>query len=159
MQIEPIRHSVTVPIAAAEAFLLFTGNMQKWWPCEAVGIKPHVAIVLEPYPDGRWYEVDEDGLETNWGRVLEWQSPHRLLLGWQLDANFAYHPQLITEVEICFTALDDGATQIVLEHRRLERFAERAVEVRGALDGGWPGVLSGFAEMVAADQNSEAEHG
>ena len=159
MQIEPIRHSVTVSIARQAAFDLFTGNMQKWWPCKAVGIKPHVLIVLEPYPEGRWYEVDEDGLQTNWGKVLEWQAPHRLLLGWQLDANFDYDAKLVTEVEISFTALDDGATEVLLEHRCLERFAARAVETRNALDGGWPGVLSGFADMVSADLKSEVEHG
>jgi uncharacterized protein YndB with AHSA1/START domain len=78
---------------------------------------------------------------------LLWEPPSRLILAWQVDANWKYDPTLVTEVEVVFTALEGGGTRVDLEHRNLERFGDQGARVREAIgaDGGWLGILKSFA--------------
>jgi glutathione S-transferase len=103
MTIAPIVQSVTVAVLPDRAFTLFTGSMGCWWKRGmTIGAKPHEEVVIEPHPGGRWFERDEDGAETDWGKVLAWEPPGRVLLGWQIDATFKHDPDLTTEVEVTF---------------------------------------------------------
>ena len=100
MTVAPIVKSVSVPLPPARCFTLFTSHMDRWWkPDMHIAATPYRTIVIEPHAEGRWFEVDEDGHETQWGRVLAWEPPHRLLLGWQLNARFQFDPDFLTEVE------------------------------------------------------------
>jgi len=103
--------------------------------------------VLEGRPGGRWYEVGTDAAECEWGKVLLWEPPTRLILAWQVDANWKYDPTLVTEVEVVFTALEGGGTRVDLEHRNLARFGDQGQRVRDAIssDRGWLGILNSFA--------------
>ena len=69
------------------------------------------------------------------------------MLVWQLSADWKYDPGLHTEIEVRFTAEDDGRTRVELEHRKLENYAERAEQMRMILgsDDGWGGLLRRFA--------------
>ena len=144
-----VRQSVVVDAPRDRAFAVFTEGMSSWWPMDAysIGARPMVAAVLEPRDGGRWYERSEDGSETEWGRVLAWEPPDRVVLVWQLSAEWAYDPGLHTELEVRFTAEDDGRTRVELEHRKLENYAERADQMRMILgsDDGWGGLLRRFA--------------
>jgi len=149
MSIAPIVCKVMVNAPPNRAFEIFTGQMAKWWPSgRTVGDKPHVAIVIEPTSGGRWFETDADGTETNWGKVLKWEPPSRVVLGWQLNGNFEYDASLITELELTFTPAEGDKTLVVLEHRDLERFGADAEKIAGRLGGGWPTFLSLFAAVV-----------
>ena len=90
-----------------------------------IGKKPAASVTLDPVPGGKWVERDEDGVETQWGKVLSWEPPGRLLLGWQLNSQFTFDPNLVTEVELTFAANGSG-TLVTLEHRNLERFGDAA---------------------------------
>ena len=79
MSIAPIIRSVDTNAAPERAFALFTSRMLEWWARGTIGAKPPVAIIMEPRPGGRWFERDADGAETQWGDVLEWDPPRRLL--------------------------------------------------------------------------------
>ena len=152
MSIAPIVRSVAVRVEPAGAFELFTSRIQEWWPKgKTIGREPHVAIVLEPWAEGRWFERDAQGNETQWGKVLCWEPPHRLLLAWQIGADWAYQPQLLTEVELSFRAQAAGGTLVTLEHRHLERLGADAARVREMLDGGWPTLLGEFQKIT--DEN------
>ena len=59
-------------------------------------------MVIEPKADGRWYELGLDGVECEVGKVLVWDPPGRLVLGWQLRDDWTFDPELITEVDIRF---------------------------------------------------------
>jgi hypothetical protein len=151
MTIAPIMRQVQVKAAPARAFALFAAHMGDWWPkTHTIGKKPFAAIVVEPHAGGRWLERDADGAETHWGKVLAWEPPGRLLLGWQIDSKFAYDPALMTEVELTFAAAEGGGTLVTLEHRNLERFGADAERIAEVLRGGWPGVVELFRNYADA---------
>lgn len=156
MSIAPVVHVIEVRPDPARSFELFTRHIGAWWVGNTVGSKPHVAIVLEPHAGGRWFERDADGAETPWGKVLAWEPPSRLLLGWQLDSQFRYDPDILTEVEVGFTPLPDGGTRVRLEHRNLERYGDAADRIAKALGDGWPTQLGGFERFTLAPM--EATH-
>ncbi len=148
-----VRQSIVVDAPRERAFTVFTEGMSSWWPMDSYSIAPGpmAAAVVEPHEGGRWYERSEDGSETEWGRVLAWDPPERLVLVWQLSADWRYDPGLHTEVEVRFTAEGDDRTRVELEHRRLEAYAQRAEQMRMILgsDNGWNGLLRRFGDAAA----------
>ena len=149
MSIAPIVHSLEVKAAPARAFELYTQHMERWWPQgRTVGKNPHVAIVLEPRFGGAWFERDAEGTETHWGKVLAWEPPSRLVLAWQLTAQWTYDPDFVTEVEMTFAPLDGGGTRVTLEHRNLERFGATAQQHAESLNGGWPRFLDAYSQYT-----------
>ena len=144
-----VRSEVVVQAPADRAFRVFTEKMVTWWPqSHHVGKSEMKQIVLEPRPKGRWGEIGADGKETRWGHVLVFDPPKRLVLAWQLNAEWAFDENLITEVEVNFTPAGEGRTRVALEHRNLERFGAKEADVKKAVgsDGGWPLLLRAFAE-------------
>jgi uncharacterized protein YndB with AHSA1/START domain len=144
MSIAPIECTVQVKLAPARAFDLFASHMQHWWP-KGIGKAPHAAIVVEPRAGGQWFERDAAGNETHWGKVLVWEPPSRLLLGWQINSGWSFDPDLLTEVEVTFAAAAGGGTLVTLVHRNLERFGTEAAAHTEKLRGGWPTRLGEFA--------------
>ena len=151
--VEPVRKTIRVQATPSRAFEVFTARMGRWWlPSHSINPSksPIDDVVIEPHAGGRWYERGADGSECDWGRVLLWQPPTRLILAWQLDAQWQFNPDLQTEIEVSFTAQPAGVTQITLEHRGLERLGDAAGEVRAAIDSpnGWSGLLERFAGSI-----------
>ncbi len=149
----PVRKTLSVKAPANHCFDVFTGSMGRWWPpSHSTSKSPLKDVVVEPRAGGRWFEKGEDGTETDWGKVLAWDPPARLLLAWQLGADWAYDPDFETEVEVSFTPADDGTTTVVLEHRHLERFGAAAQGVRDAIDspGGWGSIMAEFQRVAEA---------
>src|SRR6266540_3407029 len=112
-------------------------------------------IVIEPKAGGRWYERGEDGSTCDWGRVLSWEPPMRLVLSWEITADWKHDPNLKTELEVRFVAEGKNATCVELEHRRLDLYGARGDEMRGIFDSemGWKGLLDAFA--ASASQSKE----
>ena len=125
--IAPVTYSVTVPIPARRAFTLFTEGFNTWWIGHHIGEAELAEAVIEPRVDGRWYERGVDGTECDWGKVLVWESPGRIVLTWQLNGEFKYDPDLshASEVEVRFTEAD-GQTTVDFEHRYIERLGATA---------------------------------
>jgi Activator of Hsp90 ATPase homolog 1-like protein len=145
---EPVRRSVVVRTDVERAFAAFTGRIGRWWPrSHTIGSVPQADVILEPRPGGRWYERATDGSECEWGKVLVWDPPGRLILAWQLDANWKYDPALVLEVEVTFTPVETAVTRVDLEHRNLERYGARAPIVRDMIgsDRGWLAILKSYA--------------
>jgi hypothetical protein len=78
--------------------------------------------------------------------VLAWEPPVRLLLAWQITAEWRFDPNLLTEVEVRFTA-DGTGTLVELEHR-LDGYGAAAVQMHEVFDGpnAWMGLLESFAK-------------
>jgi hypothetical protein len=145
----PIRKSFVVRADPTKAFQVFAHRMHDWSPAVQTLTGSRKDIVIEPKPKGRWYEVGEGGKEADWGHVIEWQPPHRMLLAWQLDANYSYNPDFVTEVEVRFTA-EGAGTRVDFEHRNLERFGEVGPEFFAGLDGsgGWSGSIAQYVALL-----------
>ena len=145
MTIAPIIQSVTVAVPPRRAFDLFTGRMGEWWHNEHhIGEKPFAAIEIEPRTGGRWFERDADGSESPWGKVLDWDPPHRVVLAWQLTGDFRYDADFVTELEIGFEPAD-GGTRVTLTHRDLHLFGASAASMLRAMTDGWAMLLAGYA--------------
>ena len=145
--------ALTVPANPDRAFEVFTAGFGSWWPkTHHIGSSPLVDAVIEPGVGGRWYGKHEDGSETPWGDVLVWNPPARLVLAWRITKTWGYDPELLTEVDVRFTAAGDGQTRIDFEHRGLERFGDTddAKATIVSMDGGWGMILEGFQAVVAA---------
>lgn len=153
MTITPITQSVTVNAPPARCFELFTSRMGDWWPKDQTLSKgPYKTLVIEPKAGGRWYETDSTDKVLQWGNVLDWEPPHRLLLAWRLNSSFAYDPTLMTEVEITFKAAGAGKTQMTLEHRDLEKLGKDAEKFTAMLAGGWAGHLKTVAKFIESQK-------
>jgi Activator of Hsp90 ATPase homolog 1-like protein len=152
ISVAPVRKTVRVAAAAAHAFEAFASGIGRWWPAShSIGASPIKDVVIEPRAGGRWYERGQDGSECDWGVVLAWEPPGRLLLGWHLDAEFRRNPATATEVELRFIAESPTVTRVELEHRGLERLGEAASVLRGKIDSpnGWTEILERYRDAAA----------
>ena len=153
MSIAPVKCSVEVKASPSQAFELFAENMGAWWPRgKTPADKPHAELIVEPKPNGRWFERDADGRETQWGKVLAWEPPRRLLLGWQLNHKFQFDAHVLMEVEILFEELAAGGTCVRLEHRDLEQLGAEAESFAGKIGSGWPERMRNFATYTVTQR-------
>jgi uncharacterized protein YndB with AHSA1/START domain len=148
----PVRKSIQVNASAEHAFRVFTEDFDSWWPrSHHIGDAPMKKAVIETAAGGRCYSEQTDGKECDWGTVLVWEPPRRLVIAWQITPSWKYEPDITksSEVEVRFTPESDGTTHVDLEHRNFHRHgAGAAVEaMRKAVDSpdGWIGLLRLFA--------------
>lgn len=147
--IAPIRKQILVAAPQERVFRVFTQKLEAWWPREHhIGKSPMRTAIIEPQPGGRWYEVGEDDTQCDWGKVLAWEPPARLVLTWQITAAWTYDPAFVTELEVVFHPEGTGKTRVELEHRYLERYGEAAGQMRAVLDQGWEGTLAQYERAV-----------
>jgi uncharacterized protein YndB with AHSA1/START domain len=140
------------------AWRVFTERMGTWWPLAVykIGKVNAVDAVIEPRVGGRWYERGEDGSTCDWGSVLVWEPPSRLVLSWDVSADWQYDPELKTEIEIRFIAVGEDGTRVELEHRKLDRYGARRDEMRRIFDteGDWGRLLAMFAARAAEGEGA-----
>lgn len=146
--VQPVRKSVTVPLGVTQAFELFTAGLDRWWPTatHSIGRDRVRCCALEPRVGGAVYEEHEDGTRCEWGRVLRWEPPERLVVSWHPGRD----PEQAQEVEVRFLEATGGA-RVELEHRGWERLGEDALEVRDRYDEGWVPVLGAFTEAAETE--------
>ncbi|MGH6734489.1 MAG: SRPBCC family protein [Methyloceanibacter sp.] len=157
IEVASVRKTVTVKAGQERAFEVFAAC--RWWQKEhsilASG-SPQKEVIIEPRVGGRWFERGEDRSECLWGEVLAWDPPNRMVLGWQINGNFQFDPNAVSEVEVRFIPEGDDTTRVELEHRHLERFGETAAALRAALDSpqGWSTSITRFAELTGLETSS-----
>jgi uncharacterized protein YndB with AHSA1/START domain len=148
-----VRREVTVEVAVERAFDVFTRRLDAWWPHDShhIGATPAIAV-LEPHVDGRCYSLAEDGTQCDWGRVLVFEPPQRLVFAWLLTPDWQYEADSAraSDVEVTFTALSPSRTQVVLTHRGFERYASGGDVMRAQVDGagGWGLLVDLYARRV-----------
>ena len=155
--VEPVIRSIRVAAPPARAFEIFSTGIDRWWiPTHSIlaSKSPQASVAIEPRVGGRWYERGQDGSECDWGHVLAWEPPRRLVLAWQLDSRWEFDPLLVTEVEVRFDAEPGGGTTVTLEHRNIDRLGADADEFRKKVDApnGWGAILNLVAASVAAKE-------
>ena len=144
----PVRKTIQVQASQARAFEVFTARLAAWWPKDHhIGKVDMQEPVIEPRQGGRWYEKGADGTECNWGEVLVWEPPSKLVLSWRINSKFQIDDEVESEVEVRFIAESPNATRVELEHRILAADAEA---IRSAVDSpmGWSGLLATYAKLI-----------
>jgi len=148
-----VRKAVSVQAPPAVAWRVFTEQMGSWWPLAnyKIGKANAVDAVIEPHVGGRWYERGDDGSTCDWGVVLSWEPPSRLVLSWDISADWQPDPTLKTEIEVRFIPVGKDGTRVELEHRLLDRYGARRDEMRRIFDteGDWGRLLQSFARVAA----------
>jgi uncharacterized protein YndB with AHSA1/START domain len=148
VSIAPVRKSAIVKAPIAHAFEVFTSGLTRWWPhSHGVGRKPIQKVLMEPYLGGRWLEIAEDGTETPVATITVWEPPHRLVMLWQISAQWKPDAAMRSEVDVRFTAEGTDVTRVELVHHRFETMgAEAGASMRKDVDGGWPGLIERFVQ-------------
>jgi uncharacterized protein YndB with AHSA1/START domain len=149
-----VRKVVSVEAPQEVAWRVFTEKMGTWWPLDnyKIGKAKAVDAVIEPHVGGRWYELGDDGSTCDWGRVLVWEPHSRLVLTWDINADWQPDPNLKTELELRFLVNGKNRTRVELEHRHLDRYGARRDEMRRIFEteGDWGRLLASFARVAAA---------
>jgi uncharacterized protein YndB with AHSA1/START domain len=150
-----VRRSIVVDAPIDRAFSVFTDGIDSWWPREhTIGSAPLAEMVLEQRVGGRAYGRDVEGGESDWGRVLIYEPPQRVVVSWDIDLTWKREldPAKASEFEVRFTAEGPERTRVELEHRHLERHGEGWEQMRDAVGspGGWNSGLEAFAKAAAA---------
>ncbi|HEX6497086.1 MAG TPA: SRPBCC family protein [Acidobacteriaceae bacterium] len=147
--------TIQVKAPIERAFSVFVEQMETWWPAtHHVGKTPFVAIFVEPRVGGRWYERNAEGAFCEWGTVLAWDPPHRVRFSWHVgpghdQPDWVFDPDMAkaSEVEIRFRSEGPSTTFVELEHSKIERHGEGAVQLRDMFDG--PGAWISILELFA----------
>ena len=145
-----VRREITVNAGQERAFEVFTAGFDSWWPrSHHIGRAELATAVIDP-DAGEWYELGTDGSRCDWGKILAYEPPARIVLEWRIGGAWVIEtdPEAYSEVDVTFTPEGD-ATRVTLEHRRLDRHtAPEALREAVGSDGGWPGLLRLYAEAV-----------
>ncbi|MGW1056567.1 SRPBCC family protein [Micromonospora rubida] len=143
-----LRSSLLVPASAERAFAVFTGALTDWWVREYTWSGPAALAKLgvEPRAGGMLYEIGPYGFRSDWGRVLTWDPPRRLVFTWQIgpDRVPVPDPAQASEVEVLFLPEGPERTRVEVEHRHFDRHGEAAEGYRQALTAGWHELLSRY---------------
>jgi uncharacterized protein YndB with AHSA1/START domain len=140
-----IQKSVTVAAPVETAFRVFTEEIGTWWPLKTKSIGQEHAedLVIEPREGGRVYERVRGGEEHDWGTVLTWEPPARLVFTW--------HPgrseETQQEVAVTFEAVNE-ATRVDLEQYGWDRLVATAADVPEHYSSGWDEILESYAESA-----------
>lgn len=147
-----VKKQIVVDTSQQRAFRTFTDGIDRWWPREHhIGESPLERMVVEPRAGGRWYSICKDGTQIEVGKVVTWEPPDRVVLTWQITAQWKFDPEFVTEVEVSFLVEGPRRTRVELEHRNLERYGADSETLKNMFesDEAWVATLAGFARATA----------
>lgn len=151
-----VRADIVVDVSAEEAFRLFTERFDQIKPREHNLLRADIAeSVFEPRAGGRIYDRGVDGSECQWGQVLAYVPPARILFTWGISPRWQLEadPARSSEVEIRFVPEAGLRTRVVIEHRHLDRHGQGWEGLADAVRGnhGWPLYLQRFRDASSKD--------
>ena len=124
---------------------VWTARIATWWPLDhTVTGQPGLAVILEGRPGGRIFERTPAGAEHDWGEVLAWEPPARLVYSWHLRRDRAD----ATEVEIRFVPVERSRTRVEIEHRAWQRLGAEGEAWRDRNRGGWSTLLPHYRKAA-----------
>jgi uncharacterized protein YndB with AHSA1/START domain len=148
--IAPVRKSVSVSVDPPQAFKFFTQNFAEWWPLSthSVALESAASLTFPAAVGDQIVETMADGTTSIWGTVLEVEAARRVAFSW--------HPgrssDLVTHVEVTFTADPTGGTVVELVHSGWEQWEDGATQAVGYHDG-WGVVLQAFVRRANVAAN------
>lgn len=142
-----VKKTLHVEVPIEKAFQVFTERMGSWWPAtHHIGATPFQDVIVEKRAGGRWFERDAKGAECEWGSVLAWEPPKKVVLAWHLQPDFKYSPDQAraSELALEFIAESPESTRVEFEHRNLDRHGEGWQKLRAGVDPGWTQILAQY---------------
>ena len=122
---DPLELEFRVECSPQHAFDVWANRASLWWPRDHTASGDSLAaFTYEPRVGGRIFERADDGTEHDWGEVLAWEPPQRLVYLWHMGAERAD----ATEVEVSFSASGE-ATLVKILHSGWERLGAEAASV------------------------------
>jgi uncharacterized protein YndB with AHSA1/START domain len=151
--ITDVRREVTVAATPQRAFDLFTTRIAEWWPADHhLATSPVVAMTVEPRIGGRLYDTCEDGSESVWGQVTEWDPPAGFTFAWMINGSWQLENDVDKASRVTVTFAAEGeSTRVTVVHRdfwRMPQGGQGMADAVGAADG-WGSGLTKFAEFAA----------
>jgi len=146
-----VKRTLRVGVPIDRAFRVLTEKMGAWWPAtHHIGKTPFTEVVVEPRAGGRWFERGSDGAECEWGTVLVYEPPKRVVFSWHLQKDWKFDPDMSRASEVCFEFVAEGpeTTRLDFEHRHLERHGEDWEKIRDGVKEGWGAVLEPYARLL-----------
>lgn len=144
--------SVMLRRPAETAFRVFTEGVADWWVREFTWSGPECLqkMGFEPRLGGMAYEIGPYGFRLDWGRIVVWEPPQRLVFTWHIAPDRVPHPDpaRASEVEVHFHPGRDG-THVDLEHRGFDRHGPDAEGYWRTMTTGWGELLARYAEVAA----------
>jgi uncharacterized protein YndB with AHSA1/START domain len=152
--VDAITVDVVVAVPVARAFDRFTRGLGDWWPREYTWSGEVLETIgMDPRAGGSCFEIGPHGFRCDWGRVLEWEPPSRVLLAWQVSPRRepVPDPRQASAVTVRFSADGPQRTRVVLVHDAFERHGEEGAAYRAAMASpqGWPFILQRYAEAAS----------
>jgi uncharacterized protein YndB with AHSA1/START domain len=150
-QTAAVRRTLHVGVPIEFAFQTLADNMGAWWPAtHHIAKTPFLEVVVEPRSGGRWFERDTSGVECEWGTVLLYEPPRKLVLGWHLQPDFQYNPDPALASEVIFEFIAEGpeAARVEFQHWHLERHGAGWEKLRASVDSGWTEVLAPYERSL-----------
>jgi uncharacterized protein YndB with AHSA1/START domain len=151
--IPSVHHTIVVEAPRQHAFEVFTRGIGTWWFRDhSIGKESMREAVMEPRAGGRVFERGIHGAECDWGRVLVWEPPSRLVVAWQIGGDWQFDPELAhaSEYEVRFIEEGPARTRVEFEHRHFERHGEAGLGIRDNVEKGWPKLLAAYASTAKA---------
>jgi len=148
--------TIFVDVAPADAFEVFTGEIDLWWrrgPAYRVAGKAPGVLHLEPRLGGRIFEAYRGGTAVHEvGTITAWEPPGHLAFEWR---SITFVPGETTWVDVRFTASGSG-TRVTLEHRGWAairgdhpvRHAKPSAQFLADLGMWWAGLLRSLGERA-----------
>ncbi|PJI92399.1 uncharacterized protein YndB with AHSA1/START domain [Yoonia maricola] len=148
---DPIEKTLTVPLSPADAFALFTTDIDTWWPKATHSVTGAKAKITFPdHKDGDIIEEGADGTRAIWGKLIAYEPDTYLAFTW--------HPgrteKEATVVTLTFTKTSKG-TRCDLTHGGFDILGDTADAVSTSYLHGWDMVLGCYASAVMTPVLSE----
>ncbi|MFT3791240.1 MAG: SRPBCC family protein [Rudaea sp.] len=153
--IESVISEVTVPLSLNDAFELFTTQFGRWWPRDYSYSREVLDTIVLGNGQGQWcYERGPHGFRCDWGRIIEWAAPAKLVFTWQVGPKSIPqpNPNNASLVTVRLAERSAGQTIVTVEHSDFAKHGEGAVQYRDemASEYGWSFILQQY--VAAAKQ-------
>ena len=91
-----------------------------------------------------------DGSTCEWGKVLAYDPPNRVVLAWHTQPSWKHDPDPnhASRVEVTFTDLGNGQTRVDLVHSEIDKHGAGWQEMAKEVGSGWGGILESFAQVA-----------
>ena len=144
--IEPLTVEFTVECSPEHAFEVWANKTSMWWPNDhSRSGESGLTVTFEPHTGGRIYERTPGGVEHDWGEIVAWEPPNRLVYLWHIAGDRAS----ATEVEITFSGAGDG-TRVTIVQTGWERLGATAEEMRRRNRHGWAGLIPHYTSAAGS---------